>query len=261
MNNELDRIIKVVGYSILIGFAIICICLLFTNNVEIATDNVVISFLGILATFVVIGNYSQVSHLMTENRRHHDEVEKRLKNWETEMQNTIEDFTQQINYVRGEIVYDNGNSKIQELLCFKTNIEKTFPDIKKQLLVDYQATIEEVIRSSSAQLLSAMIYLIQGEQKDLVNNVINHRQESRYTIQQQNVEEIKSGAIALWENDMLVFQDVQGNIIDNVSYVSGHPYDAEDVKSVLHTLFTYMNIEHSIDDSAMQSFKDCIFEE
>jgi hypothetical protein len=64
-NNEY---LKLIGY-VLLTFVVVWILALISNkcfDVEINSDTAIISFIGIIATFVVIGNYSQVAEMRNQ---------------------------------------------------------------------------------------------------------------------------------------------------------------------------------------------------
>lgn len=65
---KFNEYLKLIGY-VLITFVIVWILALVSNkyfDVEIDSDTAIISFIGIIATFIVVGNYSQVAEMRNQ---------------------------------------------------------------------------------------------------------------------------------------------------------------------------------------------------
>ena len=65
---KFNEYIKLISY-VLITFVVVWILALISNkyfDVEINSDTAIISFIGIIATFIVVGNYSQVAEMRNQ---------------------------------------------------------------------------------------------------------------------------------------------------------------------------------------------------
>ena len=65
---KLNEYFKLIGY-VLITFIVVWILALISNKcfgIEINSDTAIISFIGIIATFIVVGNYSQVAEMRNQ---------------------------------------------------------------------------------------------------------------------------------------------------------------------------------------------------
>ena len=232
---ESERIIKVVGYSILIGFAITCICLLFVHNSQMLSDTIAISFFGILATFVVIGNYSQVSHLVDENKKVQKQADERMTEVITKHKDEMECLYNEINKLKGITMNDDESSKLESSINFIEDFKNNFDRIKKELLLEYQKNVEEVNNKEFTNVIDSVIYLIQGEHKEFVLNMVN-KQEIECNVKIHNSKDAIN-VIAKWEQEFLVFYNGEEKLPDDdIEVLNGIEFNAKQINEVLRVI-------------------------
>ena len=231
---ESDRIIKVVGYSILIGFAITCICLLFVRNPQGLSDSIAISFFGILATFVVIGNYSQVSHLVDENKRIQKQTDERMIELATKHKEEVDCLYKEINKLKGITMNDDESSKLESSIKFVEEFKNNFDKIQKGLLMQYQKNVEEINSKEFTNVIDSVIYLVHGEHNEFVLNLVSKR-EVECNVKRHDSEDIEN-VVAKWEHEHLVFYNNEEELIDDVEILNGIEFCGEQINKVLRVL-------------------------
>lgn len=233
---EKYRMKKVVIHTLQIALAIffVGIILALIPDVHTSEDSLIITFIGILATFVVIGNYSQVSHIIDENKNYQDKITQRLnaidennKKSAKEIDDKILDLTVRVD--RLEI----SSKKLDKLET--SNVEK-------QMVLNYQTNIEEINRNEYINIIDALIYLVQGEQRVLISNIIGKIEDKRYSVNRGGENVLVKNVTASWEDGEVVFRGEKNEIIENVTKVSNKVYDAEKVNCILNILLKYKNI-------------------
>ena len=132
---EKYRIKKVVIHTLQIALAIFCvgIILALIPDVHTSEDSLIITFIGILATFVVIGNYSQVSHIIDENKSYQDKTEQRIEALNDTHEEFVKDVTTKVSYLRIKVEHVETLSKKIENLDFS--------NVEKQMVINYQTNI------------------------------------------------------------------------------------------------------------------------
>ena len=233
---EKYRIKKVVIHTLQIALAIFCvgIILALIPDVHTSEDSLIITFIGILATFVVIGNYSQVSHIIDENKSYQDKTEQRIEALNDTHEEFVKDVTTKVSYLRIKVEHVETLSKKIENLDFS--------NVEKQMVLNYQKNIEEINRNEYINMIDALIYLVQGEQRVLISNIIGKAEDKKYSVKRREENVLIKNVTASWENEEVVFRDENNEIIENVTKVSNKVYDAEKVNCILNILLKYKNI-------------------
>lgn len=113
-NNEY---LKLIGY-VLLTFVVVWILALISNkcfDIEINSDTAIISFIGIIATFIVVGNYSQVAEMRNQ-------ALEQTKNYNLK----IEEF----------------DSKLKEIDKLKESVEAKEKDINNLQIEFYESQVK-----------------------------------------------------------------------------------------------------------------------
>lgn len=232
---EKYRIKKVVIHTLQIALAIFCvgIILALIPDVHTSEDSLIITFIGILATFVVIGNYSQVSHIIDENKSYQDKTEQRIEALNDTHEEFVKDVTTKVSYLR---------IKVERVETLSKKIENLdFSNVEKQMVLNYQKNIEEINRNEYINMIDALIYLVQGEQRVLISNIIGKAEDKKYSVKRREENVLIKNVTASWENEEVVFRDENNKIIENVEKVSNKVYNPEKVNRILRILLKYQN--------------------
>jgi len=232
---EKYRIKKVVIHTLQIALAIFCvgIILALIPDVHTSEDSLIITFIGILATFVVIGNYSQVTHIIDENKSYQDKTEQRIEALNDTHEEFVKVVTTKVSDLRIKVEHVETLSKKIENLDFST--------VEKQMVLNYQKNIEEINRNEYINMIDALIYLVQGEQRVLISNIIGKAEDKKYSVKRREENVLIKNVTASWENEEVVFRDENNEIIENVEKVSNKVYNPEQVNRILRILLKYQN--------------------
>lgn len=236
---EKYRMKRVLTRTLQLGLVILCVFFIVAliPHVKENGENIVISFIGILATFVVIGNYSQVSHIIDENRRYQDAIRKQIEKLEDDWKEKMKDTNNEIQELKCLVKNDDGTSKIDEILKLKEKFD--FSSVEKRMMLNYQNSLEYINRLEYTSLIEAMLYLIQGEQRVLVSNIINDIKDKKYHVKQVGHADIIRNVTIVWNGSRLIFINAEGHFIENIEKVSNKNYDDEKVNNILSVLLKY----------------------
>lgn len=256
---EKYRMKRVLTRTLQLGLVILCVFIIVAliPNVKENGESIIISFVGILATFVVIGNYSQVSHVIDENRRYQDEIRKLIDKLEDDWKEKANDTNNKIQELKCLVKNDDGTSKIDEIL--KLNEKFDFSAVEKRMMLNYQSNLVNINRREYTSLIEAMLYLIQGEQRVLISNIINNIKDKKYIVKQEgNADVIKDVTVA-WNGRRLIFSNLEGRYLENIEKVSNKNYDEEKINNILSVLLKYSNSEESKEDDSIQTMLETLY--
>lgn len=258
-SKEKYRMKRVLTRTLQLGLVILCVFIIvaFIPNENAMGDNLVISFIGILATFVVIGNYSQVSHIIDENKRYQDEIKKLIEKLEDDWKEKTNDTNNKIQDLKCLVKNDDGTSKIDEILKLKEKFD--FSAVEKQMMLNYQKNLENINRTEYIGLIEAMLYLIQGEQRVLISNVVNNIKDKKYIVKQKDNADVIRNVTIMWNGRKLLFRNAEGHFMENIEKVSNKNYDDEKVNNILSVLLKYSNREEPRDNDSIQTILETIY--
>lgn len=121
---------------------------------DVSNENIVLTFIGILATFIVVGNFSQVKEVEDRIRKDFDDFKrivekdadkeyKRFSHDLTEMKDKLtDDLTKSKESMRGEIK-EADKHLLEKADRESTSLQKKVDDFKSQLKEDSAKTIED----------------------------------------------------------------------------------------------------------------------
>jgi chaperonin cofactor prefoldin len=154
------------SYTVLLITIVVCAFLFFLGviylnkqfNFGLSDDSIVVTFVGIVATFVIVSNYLQVKEVKDEFDRSATKTKNEIKRVEEEMNNRYERLQSEIQEIR-KIAYESNES---------VDLEKT--------LIGYLFSIETALeKSDRRQALYAFskIIIFQNDKEDEVKRICN----------------------------------------------------------------------------------------
>lgn len=207
-----------------------------TGQLHLKDSSLVISFFGILATFVVIGNYSQVKDIKQDT---HDEINK-IRQEITDNFNNLykkvldEDNVQSIISQHKQILTDlydeRGNSKLIPLTKMLQKHDYNNAYLLK--LVKMQNKRNEALRL----ILLSLLHSETRNHISLIENIYevgSYKCKVKCSKQSESIE-----AIAKWsdEEGMIFFVSTTLSRIDHVSYVSNKKINKQEIDNILRGL-------------------------
>lgn len=216
---------KNILYTLLFAFVIFFGAGVVANFFTMSDDSLVITFVGILATFVVIGNYSQVHNLTENTNKNIDKLEKRLSkiNDETLGERNPQSLKNKLQSLSDTLIDKNGKSQVSNIQTRLGNLERAATHPQQNLLLYMQ--------------LRDILYLEIGEHKKLVKDIIlnPNAQQKRNIKRKKNDETIE--AYLFWSNEKgIQCKDADGNPIDDVISVASKPFDKIKIDKILRNL-------------------------
>lgn len=221
---------KNILYTLLFAFVIFVGVGVVTKFYTMSDDSLVITFLGVLATFVVIGNYSQV-HNLTEN------MNKNIDRLETKLLE-VQDKT---------ISETDPNSLINKV---NKHSDSLFDKVGKSQVSNIQTRLgklEKIATQPQQNLflythMRDILYLEIGEQKKLVKDIVlnPHAHLKRNIKRKDNNDTIE--AYLFWSNENgIQCVDTDENLIDDVISVASKPFDKIKIDRILRNLLNISN--------------------
>lgn len=179
----------VVMVSLIVLLFVLAICAtIIWGNREVKDDSIIIGFFGILATFVVIGNYSQVINI----------------------KNDIFDESRESSLVSKVNQLYDGSGKPKYESEITREVSKQLEDLKKDYNQDLKAVFDYFIKNSHSELMSIVL-----AGKEYVCTIKKTQTGRRQT------------ARAKIEGDEIVFRDYKRDIIDTIYSVNDSKYDKD----------------------------------
>lgn len=232
---------KFINEILFILFIVVMLFIL-TGKIPINDGStIVISFFGILATFVVIGNYSQVRDIKQETKEEINSLKNHIKDEIDPIKKQVLDKDSPTSIVRQQelilsSLYDDRKKPILRILQNNLQIH----DSKIVELVHF-AKVQKTANNASKKMLSNLLYLEIGKQRVLVREVlINNQYKCNVQIegQEQSVE-----ANATWDNEKgIVFSDNEGRNIENVVRVASKTFNKHEIDLIIRELKAIIQI-------------------
>lgn len=237
-------ITKVVLVLLCILVLVIGITSLVKSDVE---ENVtlVISFFGILATFVVVSNYSQISETKNETNRkiiQHDirisekekllkeQIEKQVNDSEEKVINSLKETNEEFEEIKRFITTPNGESSISLLNIQFSEFKLQNESLRKEQF-DYQ--------KRQGEITEVLMYLILGEHRELLLAVL---QNQKYSCRVKHAGKSHS-AEAYKEGDNIVFSIKDKIQTMDVSHVNGNIYTKDEMTKFIQTIHSLQKVQ------------------
>lgn len=185
------EVIAIAIIAVLLGvfYVLVVFC-----NLQISDSDVALGFFGILATFVVIGNYAQVSNIKNQ-------------------------MDQSINNITDE-------SRDNTLASKVNNLYDAFGRPKYELEINAQITkaLENVNKEYNKDLKVIFDFMLKNQHKDFLSDILSQKEVKCkiYQIGENN----EKTARAKLEGLQIVFRDGRRNIITDIIRVDKKEYDA-----------------------------------
>lgn len=209
----IHKILKILGYVFLVTLVTGLVYFIFsianTPGGEIKDDKLVISFLGVLATFIVIGNFAQTNRIEESLKEENSTLRERVKDCENDIK-TLNQKTETID--KNTSAIDEQNTKIDHLI---QELHGTSPSLNKKDL----AHVLKLFIGNEGDIRKYM---------HLYAKFLNPK--SKYLVEFVNGQKEQITLRYLAENEELVFlDDVLDEVPrDKIRYVSGVPYNEDD---------------------------------
>ena len=147
-------------YTLILAFVVIVGVGVITNYYEVTDNTLVISFFGILATFVVIGNYSQVHNLTENTNKNIENLEKKLSEIRDKTLSEIDSYSlkNELKRMSDSLFDKTGKSQLSNIQTRLGLLERTTTQSNQNILLYMQ--------------LRDILYLEIGEQKTLIKDII-----------------------------------------------------------------------------------------
>lgn len=185
------EVIVIAIIAILLGvfYVLVVFC-----KLQITESEVALGFFGILATFVVIGNYAQVSNIKNQ-------------------------MDQSINNITDE-------SRDNTLASKVNNLYDAFGRPKYESEINTQITkaLENVNKEYNKDLKVIFDFMLKNQHKDFLSDILSQK-EIKCKICQVGENNEKTARAKL-EGSQIVFRDSRRNIITNVTRLDKKEYDA-----------------------------------
>lgn len=226
---------KFINEILFILFIVVMLFIL-TGKIPINDGStIVISFFGILATFVVIGNYSQVRDIKQETKEEINSLKNHIKDEIDPIKKQVLDKDSPTSIVtQQELIlsslYDDRKKPILRILQNNLQIHDS-----KIVELSHFAKGQKKANNDSQKMLSNLLYLEIGKQKVLVRELlIGNRYKCNVQIegQEQSVE-----VTAAWDNEHgIIFRNNNGLNIENVVRVASKTFNKPEIDLIIREL-------------------------
>lgn len=196
----------IVIYIILFIILIVVSVFLIFGDTHLTNDGLVIGFFGILATFIVIGNYSQVSKIENKMNKAIEEM-----NDETDKRS----LKYKVNFL-----YDDLD---------KPKYEALIDTQKKTIKAEVAQTLKELYNDNEKNLRKILEILITSPHRELLCSLLSGKEVDcsvKTTPAARKVQQAK----AKIEGDEIVFRGEDRESISPISIVNGKEYNASEIK-------------------------------
>lgn len=224
-----------VAKAILFIMLVFIIVLEITGGLHIKDSTLVIAFFGILATFVVIGNYSQVKDIKQDTHEEIKEFKQDITNKYNELykqvldDNNKQSILSQHKQILVDLYDERGNSKLTPL----TNSVRKQQSDSAQILnvLKLQNRKNEFLRL----ILSSLLHAETRNMSALIESVY---QTGSYKCKVKCGNQADSiDAIVQWSDEEgIIFVDNNQSRIVNVSRVSNKKFNKQEIDNVLRGL-------------------------
>lgn len=182
--------------AVIVGFIVVCFILFYATKYSYVTEQgMLIALFGILATFVVIGNYTQVTHIKQETKEN-------IKDLNTDVKKILADMYDPNDELRLQVKDKDIDIKIRTIIAaYLREQDQRYSTLVNELF--YRLTNHDYIE---------MIKTITSPNGIYSCTVINP--ETNRTVK----------ATVRLEGDNVVFRNRRGDIITDINVVNGQEY-------------------------------------
>ena len=217
-------------YTLILAFVVIVGVGVITNYYEVTDNTLVISFFGILATFVVIGNYSQVHNLTENTNKNIENLEKKLSEIRDKTLSEIDSYSlkNELKRMSDSLFDKTGKSQLSNIQTRLGLLERTTTQSNQNILLYMQ--------------LRDILYLEIGEQKTLIKDIIlDLNTPKKRKVRQKGHQEIVEAYVSWSPEKGIIFKDMDGNPINDIVSVASKPFDKTKVDKIIRNLLNIVN--------------------
>lgn len=201
-----------------------------------SSESLIITFIGILATFVVVSNFSQVANIEEKADRKIKEIEKKVnvisercldESKNTSLASSIIQTKEMIDIIKG-------GDKLKSLETVKNDTKHEIKDELRDYIDRYKRANLEEIDLRSFQMLKFANALINSKQKDILQKILldsNALFKITYTRKGKN--KTNNARIQLKDGVIQFISDTGKTTFDNVFKIDGIQYNSEDIDMAL----------------------------
>lgn len=217
---------------------VILICITFRFSVpfgKIDNDGLVIAFIGVLATFIVIGNYAQISHIEDKFEKAIDDYEKTIYGYKKDIEDYKNGINGQINRIPGiehsleedsiRVTYcENGIRELQEHSASSQPLTKKELASLLKLFIGKEGDVRKYMQLYAKMTFPNSRYMVE----------LNEGQKTQITIQ---YDESKHEVFFIKSK----FNEIRHS---DIKLISGLPFHYEDI-SFAYKLLNEINTGYS----------------
>ena len=216
---------KNIIYTLILAFVIFIGAGILLNYYSAPDNTLVIAFFGILATFVVIGNYSQVYNLTQSTNEKIRAFENKINNLNDQTVSELKpkSLKNEILYIKQTIFDKRGISQLSNLQTRLSNLER------KNLQTQQRALLYLP--------LNDILYLEIGEQKTLIRDILLHSNKRlERNIKTQEARRSVKAYVRWSQEEGIIVENKAGQRIENVTHVASKPFDKNKLETIIYNL-------------------------
>ena len=208
------------------------------------SESLIITFIGILATFVVVSNFSQVANIEQKTNSKIEKMENEITSFSESCFNTDNEksLAAQLLNVQAKIEGIKDDGKLKSPPEIKREVkDEILEDLKSDIAKGKQASVDE-ISIRSLQMLKFANAMINSKQRDVLQKLL-HDVNSLFKV----THIIKSGSnktnyarILLHDGVIQFISETGKTTFDNVIKIDGIKYNADEIDMALSFIIEAM---------------------
>lgn len=214
---------------VLFGILYVCRC---TQGWNISDSNLIITFLGVLATFVVVSNFSQVTNIEDKTRSALKDYEEELKkvvdsNDEKSQVSRLKRLEERLDTLDGKGKYTTAEEII------RASVRDSISSLKESMQKEADSNRKE-IEIQSLRMLRMADALINSSYKNILTRLMNNLDAIFQVTRKLNGKKKTNKAHIRYQEDCIKFVSTTGKtIFDDVIEIDGVAYTSETMDEVL----------------------------
>lgn len=251
------------------------------NAKSVSDKDLVITFFGILATFIVVGQYSQVADIKrnfekemrtirlqvktdfgtevqkmeTKGKTHDKEVDSRIEKLTSRIDNDIfalnnkESIAAKLEKIIQFVVDKDGASKVEEALNNSRRINDVETQLSKKIAEMLPATINNGIKESLKIPNQFISYVITGPHNDLLLCLLRGEEYQCQEVMLNNGDK-KKKVMVTYKDNVIRYHTPKSQEIDGVVQINGKDFKVDIMLNLIRIYEEYFGDNSDIDMSA-----------
>lgn len=201
-----------------------------------SSESLIITFIGILATFVVVSNFSQVANIEEKADRKIKEIEKKVNMISKQCLDKTDSTSLASSIIQTKEMIDiiKGSDELKSLETVKYEAKNEMKGELKDDIKRYERANLEEIDLRSFQMLKFANALINSKQKDILQKILldtNALFKITYTRKGKN--KTNNARIQLKDGVIQFISETGKTTFDNVFKIDGIQYNSEEIDMAL----------------------------